>query len=1008
MSTVTEDRVNHAFIKSKADHKAKRETAKMAGTQDIGDLLEESDNEQEPVVDITSVKKSVTKDKQIDNRPVITPFYLPKVDKPVKGPERKNIVVAGVTDSRIERSPKQVKSKPIKVEPDQPIKVEPDQPIKVEPDQEKPDEKEEVSTETDEALVPTEKNGSRKWWWRRDDKQMGDGTVKPGMPEYLKNNAEITILAESYIFHDPETGKRNNKPLYRYTCFQTSKILEAAKYALHGQTKIKHGRHFFGVIQAHNSTRLYFDYDDKNDSYKKDDDDFGDLETARKDEVVGVLLNSIKVCTGATLTEKDLFIFYCSRDGKISFHIESRNHCMDSAKAVGVIAAHARKTLTKEVDDVVYKSVQNWRLSGSRKVGTNNTKELDDESTPLNRIFPQQIEGCEKIYLLEEFRNVYNQKTTKSTDDVGDLPDQVVEALKKLMPNAVIDGIRVEQPEGEICPQHDRSHNDNGRITRFKDSYFYRCYRSEEGTERSIFLWKSGPVKISRFPREPYVFADYLRDVCGNTFDSIPDAEKFCVGHAIKCMAFFTNYNRTVLMREQYDGGYKVAGSGGLIKNYKDKVVYVNTEQTDAKGNTKTVQKPHNVIELIRNNEDLSYTQIEVLPCHDNEVIENIPEHSKGAFNVFVGFKAKLLKDSEITDVGRAGVKLLEDHMLKVWANNNEEYNKWIMAWHADVIQNLRNKQGISLTLISKPGAGKGLINDFDSQYVFGDDLAVTANGVDQIMEKFNSDMENVISVTVDEMSTLKGDYHSTADKMKNIVTDKKIRIETKGVDPRRIANYQRFRHFTNNHFAQKIEKHDRRIAVFECGDLYVKKDGDDESVEKSTEYFDKMYSKKVMSQEVGDAWFTHLYNLDISGINIRKIPMTAAKQRMIDSGMPREEMFYKDLINMRIEIGIETPEPGSSVLLKGVDLYKLYLAWAQEKSGKIPLTECKFKLAFTAATSIESSTYRVAIDASTHRVIEKDKIKKSDAKISRRGYMIVMNLVDNDEDVVEDEDKEN
>jgi phage/plasmid-associated DNA primase len=195
------------------------------------------------------------------------------------------------------------------------------------------------------------------------------------------------------------------------------------------------------------------------------------------------------------------------------------------------------------------------------------------------------------------------------------------------------------------------------------------------------------------------------------------------------------------------------------------------------------------------------------------------------------------------------------------------------------------------IVLILKSNAqqtGKGIIvEEFLNKYIFGD-LSFYDTGFDGILSRFNDHLMNKIFITLDELPSINEKFHSNFDKMKSFITGDKTAIEVKNGLKFNIDNYMNFILMTNNDFTIKLEKEDRRYAVFEVS---KSKAGD-------YEYFNKL--ARCFNNRNADVFFSYVMDLK-NPANIRDIPETENRKLMMEANISSAQRFIKECKNFLI-----------------------------------------------------------------------------------------------------------
>lgn len=184
------------------------------------------------------------------------------------------------------------------------------------------------------------------------------------------------------------------------------------------------------------------------------------------------------------------------------------------------------------------------------------------------------------------------------------------------------------------------------------------------------------------------------------------------------------------------------------------------------------------------------------------------------------------------------------DHILHIWANDDSELYEYILDWLASVI--CGNKNGTVLVLYSKlQGAGKNCITDFISRKVIGEKYSAEAEDIDQLVSKFNMQFANKLLVIVGEASNIDSNYHKIFNRMKNLITNERATIESKGVNPVILPDYRNFIITTNNECPVKIEMNDRRYTLIKINESRA---GDTNYFTNLSKYLKGEYANKAAS----------------------------------------------------------------------------------------------------------------------------------------------------------------
>lgn len=157
--------------------------------------------------------------------------------------------------------------------------------------------------------------------------------------------------------------------------------------------------------------------------------------------------------------------------------------------------------------------------------------------------------------------------------------------------------------------------------------------------------------------------------------------------------------------------------------------------------------------------------------------------------------------------------------LIRVLCNHEEAAYVYLEKWIAQAIQYPANKTTVP-TIISKQGAGKGTLIKLITA-MFGDKKVLTTHSADTVFGRFNNQMLNAYLVNLDEFGPK--DVKDCEGKIKGLITEPTISIDTKGVSSVTIKSYHRFINTTNNEFGVfKTEFGDRRNFIVRASDELI------------------------------------------------------------------------------------------------------------------------------------------------------------------------------------------
>jgi putative DNA primase/helicase len=318
-----------------------------------------------------------------------------------------------------------------------------------------------------------------------------------------------------------------------------------------------------------------------------------------------------------------------------------------------------------------------------------------------------------------------------------------------------------------------------------------------------------------------------------------------------------------------------------------------------------------------------------VLP--ENIVFDPTMRSGADCINTFDGLPLKPIPKDDIAD------KCYGIHeLLRSMCESDHVFN-WVLRWLALPLQKTGTKLASAILFHGEiQGAGKSLFFDNIQRKLYGKYSATL--GQHQLESQYSDwKVGNLYSV-FEEIFSSSGKYQNMGI-VKNQITGKTQRIEKKFVSGWEEANYSNCVFLSNEMQPLPIEPNDRRFLV-----CWPNHKLDPEIL---------AYAKREMDNpESIQAWYTFLLNLPMNWIEYQKNedgttteiphtfhsnsepPMTRAKERLIEYGLPAWEVFYREWKAGRLLWPYKT--------CKSQDLYTAYTRYCT-KSGEKPLTMTKF-----------------------------------------------------------------
>jgi len=124
-----------------------------------------------------------------------------------------------------------------------------------------------------------------------------------------------------------------------------------------------------------------------------------------------------------------------------------------------------------------------------------------------------------------------------------------------------------------------------------------------------------------------------------------------------------------------------------------------------------------------------------------------------------------------------------------------------------------------------------------------------------------------------------------TADKLKGMISEPRLSMERKGIDPIQVPNFCRFMFASNHETVIKAGNRERRYLVLEPSNKYAQ----------NTDYFNYLWS--WINADGAVYLFDYLLNYDLSNFAPRKAPITAALLEEKKANLtPYQEFMFSEL----------------------------------------------------------------------------------------------------------------
>ena len=203
---------------------------------------------------------------------------------------------------------------------------------------------------------------------------------------------------------------------------------------------------------------------------------------------------------------------------------------------------------------------------------------------------------------------------------------------------------------------------------------------------------------------------------------------------------------------------------------------------------------------------------------------------------------------------------VIQEFLHTVICNYNVVLFDYVVRYLAHMLQRPEEKPGIMIVFLSGQGCGKSTVFKLLGRIWSRTTLQVSDIG--EVIGQFNAALERNYVVCMDE-ALFAGDKKSL-DRLKSLITEPTCRIEQKHQPSRTIDSYHRlFAASNHNHFAH-VDKDDRRFLFIRLS-----------SVHKQDQIYFDAVNDVLENNDAIAAMMYDLVNLDLTGFNVRKRPIT-------------------------------------------------------------------------------------------------------------------------------------
>ena len=290
----------------------------------------------------------------------------------------------------------------------------------------------------------------------------------------------------------------------------------------------------------------------------------------------------------------------------------------------------------------------------------------------------------------------------------------------------------------------------------------------------------------------------------------------------------------------------------------------------------------------------------------DGIVFEPGPKRTSRTFNLFRGFSVEPIEGD---------CSLFLEHVTNNICQREAALARWVLAWLADIFQHPASKCGTALVLRGRQGTGKTILGDIIGHLLGVHHTAVATS--ERVTGRFNAHLERCLLLQAEEAFWAADKAAEGA--LKDLITSSRQYVERKGVDAIEVANHLRLLVTSNATWVVPAGLDERRFAVLDVGEERAQ---------------DKVYFGQMMAQmNAGgfEALLYHLLHLDISDVDLRTIPKTAALSEQKLATLSPELKWFVDIL---VE-GVLPGDTDGTGVVRRAELHADYVRNAQKLGAR-------------------------------------------------------------------------
>ncbi|PLW82523.1 hypothetical protein CWI75_12295 [Kineobactrum sediminis] len=225
---------------------------------------------------------------------------------------------------------------------------------------------------------------------------------------------------------------------------------------------------------------------------------------------------------------------------------------------------------------------------------------------------------------------------------------------------------------------------------------------------------------------------------------------------------------------------------------------------------------------------------------------------------------------------------LFLEHLRVNICSGNDACYDYLLNWMAHLVQFPGKLPGVAVVMKGRQGTGKGVVA-LNFGRIFGNHFRhVTSR--EHLLGRFNGHLQNAVLVFADEV--IWGGNKEQEGTLKTLITEPRRQYEQKYQGVIELGNYTRVIMATNSDWAVPAGLEERRFFVLQVADTHIQ----------DHTYFATL--QQQMDTGGREALLHELLSRDLSGVEIRQFPRTAALAEQKELSLSSVERWWLDVLD--------------------------------------------------------------------------------------------------------------